>query len=57
MDIQTKSWREMNNYEQNAVALLLANKQPWKVAELLGRIPENSFVDEVFDAQIRNINS
>ncbi len=54
MDIQLKSWRNMDNYEQNSVALALANKQPWKVAELLGKIPQNSFFDEVLDTQTRN---
>ena len=57
MNVQVKSWRNMDNYEQNAIALALANKQPWKVAELLGKIPQNSFVDEVFDAQTRNTKS
>lgn len=53
MKIPETPWRKMSTYEQNAVALALANKQPWRVAELLGKIKPNALVDDVYDAQIK----
>lgn len=52
----TQHFSQLTTTQQNAIALAVAHWTPWQVAELLGKMPVWSLIDETYYAQLWEVD-